>query len=64
MKSDEYGSLAFLSVSKGHLAKENQTLESKFMQLGISERGEVLASIEMRTTCIDEIKVYNLKMKI
>ena len=33
------GSLACLSVTKRPLAKEIQILESKFMQLGISERG-------------------------
>ncbi|KAK4724383.1 hypothetical protein R3W88_027162 [Solanum pinnatisectum] len=50
------GSLACLSVSKRPLAKEIQTLESKFMQLGISERGGVLASIEVRATFIENIK--------
>ncbi|WMV55148.1 hypothetical protein MTR67_048533 [Solanum verrucosum] len=51
------GSLAYLSVTKRTLAKEIQTLESKFMQLGISERGGELASIEIRVTFIEEIKV-------
>ncbi|WMV58214.1 hypothetical protein MTR67_051599, partial [Solanum verrucosum] len=46
------GSLACLAVSKQTLAKEIQTLESKFMKLGISEKGGVLAS----TTFIEEIK--------
>ena len=50
------GSLACLSVSKRPLTKEIQTLESKFMQLGISEKGGVLASIEVRATFIEEIK--------
>ncbi|WMV50634.1 hypothetical protein MTR67_044019, partial [Solanum verrucosum] len=50
------GSLACLSVSKRPLAKEIQTLESKFMQLGISEKDGMLASIEVRATFIDEIK--------
>ncbi|WMV07947.1 hypothetical protein MTR67_001332 [Solanum verrucosum] len=50
------GSLACLSVTKRPLAKEIQTLESKFMQLGISERDGVLASIEVRATFIEEIK--------
>ena len=49
-------SLACLSVTKRPLAKEIQTLESKFMQLGISERGGVLASIKVRATFIEEIK--------
>ncbi|WMV20192.1 hypothetical protein MTR67_013577 [Solanum verrucosum] len=42
------GSLACLSVSKRPLAKKIQTLESKFMQLSISEKSGVLASIEVR----------------
>ncbi|WMV41139.1 hypothetical protein MTR67_034524 [Solanum verrucosum] len=50
-------SLACLSVTKRPLAKEIQTLVSKFMQLGISEKGGVLASIEVRATFIKEIKV-------
>ncbi|WMV38641.1 hypothetical protein MTR67_032026, partial [Solanum verrucosum] len=45
-KAVSMGNLACLSVAKRPLAKEIQTLESKFMQLGISERGGVLASIE------------------
>ncbi|WMV59148.1 hypothetical protein MTR67_052533 [Solanum verrucosum] len=54
-------SLACLSVSKRSLAKEIQTLEYKFMQLGISERGGVLASIEVRATFIEEIKAKPFK---
>ncbi|KAK4731597.1 hypothetical protein R3W88_024585 [Solanum pinnatisectum] len=50
------GSLCCLGVSKRPLAKEIQTLESKFMQLGISEKGGVLASIAVRSTFIKEIK--------
>ncbi|WMV32330.1 hypothetical protein MTR67_025715 [Solanum verrucosum] len=49
-------SLACLSVTNRPLAKEIQTWESKFMQLSISERGGVLASIEVRATFIEEIK--------
>ena len=33
------GSLSCLSVTKRPLAKEIQTLESKFMRLGISQKG-------------------------
>ena len=51
------GNLAYLSVTKGPLAKEIQTLESKFMHLSISERGRVLASVEVKDTFIKEIKV-------
>ncbi|WMV26528.1 hypothetical protein MTR67_019913 [Solanum verrucosum] len=45
-----------LEYIQATLAKEIQTLESKVMQLGISERGGVLASIEVRATFIEEIK--------
>ncbi|WMV32377.1 hypothetical protein MTR67_025762 [Solanum verrucosum] len=55
-KAVSMGSLACLSVSKRPLAKEIQTLESKFMQLGISERSGVLGSIEFIATFIEEIK--------
>ncbi|WMV31473.1 hypothetical protein MTR67_024858 [Solanum verrucosum] len=41
------GSLACVSVFKRSLAKEIQTLEYKFMKLGITEKGGVLASIEV-----------------
>lgn len=55
-KTVSMDSLACLSVSKRPLAKEIQTLESKFMQLGISERGGVLGNIEVRGVFIEEIK--------
>ncbi|WMV24152.1 hypothetical protein MTR67_017537 [Solanum verrucosum] len=55
-KAMSIGNLAFLGVSKRLLAREIQTLESMFMQLGISEKGGVLASIEVRATFIEEIK--------
>ncbi|KAH0738233.1 hypothetical protein KY290_036938 [Solanum tuberosum] len=50
------GSLACLSVPKRPLAMEIQTLESKFVKLGISEKGGVLTRIEVRATFIEEIK--------
>ncbi|XP_049405191.1 uncharacterized protein LOC125868615 [Solanum stenotomum] len=50
------GSLACLTITKQPLAKEIQTLKSKFMQLGISEKDGVLTSIEVRATFIKEIK--------
>ncbi|WMV40988.1 hypothetical protein MTR67_034373 [Solanum verrucosum] len=50
------GSLACLIITKRPFAKEIHTLESKFMQLGNSERGGVLASIHVRVTFIEEIK--------
>ncbi|WMV40558.1 hypothetical protein MTR67_033943 [Solanum verrucosum] len=54
------GSLACLSVTKRPLTKEIQTLESKFMKLGISEKGGVLASIEVRANFMEEIKAKQL----
>ncbi|WMV43228.1 hypothetical protein MTR67_036613 [Solanum verrucosum] len=54
-KTVSMGSLAYLSVTKRPLTKEIQTLEFKFMQLGISERGGV-TSIEVRATFFKEIK--------
>ncbi|WMV51117.1 hypothetical protein MTR67_044502 [Solanum verrucosum] len=60
-KAVSMGSLACLSITKGPLAKEIQTLESKFMQLGISEKGGVLASIEVKATFIEEIKAKQVE---
>ncbi|WMV24556.1 hypothetical protein MTR67_017941 [Solanum verrucosum] len=60
-KTVSMNSLACLSVSKRPLAKEIQTLESKFIQLSISEKGGVLASIEVRATFIEEIKAKQFK---
>lgn len=50
------GSLAYLSVFKRPLAKEIGTLESKFMQLGITWKGGVLAGIKLRASYIEEIR--------
>ncbi|WMV58920.1 hypothetical protein MTR67_052305 [Solanum verrucosum] len=50
------GSFVCLSATKRPLAKEIQTLVSKFIQLGISEKGRVLASIKVKATFIEEIK--------
>lgn len=50
------GSLAQKSVSTRPLATEIQTLESKFMQYGILERGGLLDSIEVRDTFMEESK--------
>ncbi|WMV09321.1 hypothetical protein MTR67_002706 [Solanum verrucosum] len=48
--------LACLALSKRPLAKKIQTLESKLMRLGISEKRGVLASIEVRPTFNEVIK--------
>ncbi|WMV24831.1 hypothetical protein MTR67_018216 [Solanum verrucosum] len=50
------GSLACMIVTNRPLAKQIQTLESKFMQLGILEICGVLTSIEVRAMFIEEIK--------
>ncbi|WMV45148.1 hypothetical protein MTR67_038533 [Solanum verrucosum] len=55
-KAVSMDSLTCLSVTKRPLAKEIQTLECKFMQLGISEKCGVLARIDVRATFIEEIK--------
>lgn len=49
-------SLDFFGVSKLPLATEIQTLEYNFMKFGISEKGEVLANIEVIPTFIEEMK--------
>ena len=49
-------SLAFLSGTKRHFAKEIEALNSKFMQLVISDRGELLASIKAKSMFIEKIK--------
>lgn len=54
-------SLAQLSGTNGLMAKEIQTLESMFMQLVISERGGLLASIETKSTFVEEIKAKKLE---
>ncbi|WMV19647.1 hypothetical protein MTR67_013032, partial [Solanum verrucosum] len=60
-KTVSMGSLASLGVSKRPLTNDIQTLESKLMQLGISKKGGVLASIEVRPTFIEEIKAKEFK---
>lgn len=51
------GSLMCLRVSKRPLAREIQNLASYFMLFGVSEMGGVLASVEVRSTFLDQIKV-------
>lgn len=50
------GSLACLGVSKQPLSKEIQTLEPKFILLGISDKSGELASIDVSPTFMEEIK--------
>lgn len=51
-KAISMGSLAHFSGTKQLLAKEIQTLEFKFVQFGVSERGGLLASIETKSIII------------
>ena len=60
-KATSMGSLAYLNVAKGPLGKEIQTLESMFMQLGISGSGGVLASIKAKFMFMEEIKAKKFK---
>lgn len=50
------GSLALSNATKQPLAREIQALKTKFIKIGISEKGEKLASIQLRPTLIEEIK--------
>lgn len=50
------GSLAMVSVTRRPLARELQSLEAKFIKLGIEEKGGILANIEFRFTFIEDIK--------
>ena len=63
-KTISMGSLAHLTGTKRLLAQKIQTLESMFVQLGISERGGLLASIEAKSMFIEESRPSNLKMEI
>ncbi|WMV13709.1 hypothetical protein MTR67_007094 [Solanum verrucosum] len=63
-KAVSMGSLVGLSITRRPLAKEIHTLESKFMQLGISDKGGALASIEDRATFIAEIKAKQFEDEI
>ena len=60
-KAVHMGSLAWLCVSKRSLAKEFQNIEAKSIQLGISERSGLLASIEARATFIEGIKARQIE---
>ncbi|WMV18244.1 hypothetical protein MTR67_011629, partial [Solanum verrucosum] len=60
-KTVSMGSLPCLSVSKRPLDKEIQTLKFKFMQLGISEKGGVLASIVLRATLFEDENLNELR---
>ncbi|XP_055830927.1 uncharacterized protein LOC129899957 [Solanum dulcamara] len=51
------GSLACLGTLKRPLAREIQALEGRFMRLGISEKGGIMAGVDLRPTFIEEIKI-------
>lgn len=50
------GSLLFLRVSRQHLAKEFQTLASQSIQFRVLDKGEVLASFEVKLIFLHQIK--------
>lgn len=56
LKVISMGDLDHLSRTKQPLAKEIHTLESKFVQLGISESGWLSDSFEAKSMFIEEIK--------
>ncbi|XP_069151903.1 uncharacterized protein [Solanum lycopersicum] len=56
-RTREYmGSLAHLQVSRRPLAREVQTLANDFMRLEVLEKGGFLASMEARSSFLDNIK--------
>ena len=55
-KAGSIGSLAHLQVSRRPLAREVQTLANDFMRLKVLEKGGFLASVEARSSFIDNIK--------
>ena len=50
------GSLANLQVSRRPLAREVQTLNNDLMRLEVNEKGGFLASVEARSSFLDNIK--------
>lgn len=60
-KGMSMGSLAHISGTTQLLAKETHTLESMFVQLGISERGGLLAIVEAKSIFIEKIKSKQFK---
>ncbi|XP_047264435.1 uncharacterized protein LOC107865203 [Capsicum annuum] len=55
-KSESMGSLAYLNASRRSLARMIQTLANKFIRLKVTEREGILASIEARSTFLDQTK--------
>ena len=55
-KAGSMGSLAHLQVSRHPLAREVQTLANDFMRLEVLEKGGFLASVEARSSFLDNIK--------
>ncbi|WMV29194.1 hypothetical protein MTR67_022579 [Solanum verrucosum] len=55
------GSLVCLGMSKQPLAREIETLEDKFIWLGISKKGGVLDIIKVKPTFIEKIKTKKFK---
>lgn len=55
-KSISMGSLAYLRVTRRPLSKEILTLVMSLMQFGMSKRGRVFTSVELRPIFLDQIK--------
>ena len=62
-KAVSMGSLSFLRVSRRPLAREFQTLASLIMQFGVSDRGGILASVEVKSTYVEQIKAKQFEDK-
>ena len=55
-KEGSMGSLAHMQVSRRPLTREVQTLANDFMRLEVLEKGGFLASVEARSSFLDNIK--------
>ena len=55
-KAGSMGSLSHLQVSRRPLAREVQTLANDFMRLEVNEKRGFLASVEARSSFLDNIK--------
>ena len=55
-KAGSMGSLAHLQVSRRPLAREVQNLANDLMRLEVTEKAELLACVEARSSFLDKIK--------
>ena len=56
LKDYDMGSLAHLQASRRPLAREVQILANDLMRLEVNEKGGLLASVESRSSFLDQIK--------